>query len=195
MLGVGLIALAIAFRAPVDLFWLTYFVGTLYASSWGPVALMSVWSRRITADAAFWGIAAGFIFNAGPKALETLGWIALPFWLDPILLGGTVSLAVVLLVSRRGRPGRREAAYRLRLHRTPEEDRNPDKARLTRRAPLLLVAYALGITTLYAVAYLPAYEAATGRVASMELALVLAGPVLWTITAIAAWWTVRRSYG
>ena len=68
----------------------------------GSGAFMSVWSKRITADAAFWGIVSGFLFNAGPKGLETLGWFSLPIWLDPILLGGLVSLAVVLLVSRLG---------------------------------------------------------------------------------------------
>jgi sodium/pantothenate symporter len=195
MLGVGLVALAIAFRVPVDLFWLTYFVGTLYASSWGPVALMSVWSRKITADAAFWGIVSGFLFNAAPKAFETLGWIALPFWLDPILLGAAVSLAVVLGVSRLGSPGRSEQAFRLRLHRTPAEERDPEKARATRRAPLLLVAYAVGISALYVVGYLQPYRDATGDGATMELALVLAGPFLWTFTAVVAWWVIRRSYG
>ena len=103
MLVIGLITLVIAFFSPIDIFWLTYFVGTLFASAWGPVALMSVWSKNITADAAFWGIVSGFAFNAVPKALEYLEWISLPFWLDPILLGGLVSLIVVLVVSRLGR--------------------------------------------------------------------------------------------
>ena len=70
MLFIGVITLVVAFFSPVDIFWLTYFVGTLFASSWGAVALMSVWSKRITADAAFWGIISGFVFNAVPKALE-----------------------------------------------------------------------------------------------------------------------------
>jgi sodium/pantothenate symporter len=78
MLLVGVVTLIIAFFSPVDIFWLTYFVGTLFASSWGPVALMSVWSKRITADAALWGIISGFVFNALPKALSYIGWIELP---------------------------------------------------------------------------------------------------------------------
>ena len=112
MLLIGVITLVIAFFSPVDIFWQTYFVGTLFASSWGPVALMSVWSKRITADAAFWGIISGFLFNAVPKALEHLGWVELPFWLDPILLGGLVSLAVVLVLSTFSSVSRQEQAYR-----------------------------------------------------------------------------------
>ena len=146
MLGIGLVSLAVAFVAPVDLFWLVYFVGTLYASSWGPVALMSVWSKRITADAAFWGILSGFLFNVGPKALETLGWISLPIWLDPILLGGLVSLLVILLVSRLDRPTDAEQRYREQLHVTPAEDCVPGKLLTTARIPWLMVIYSLGLS-------------------------------------------------
>lgn len=195
MLGVGLVALVIAFPAPVDLFWLTYFVGTLFASSWGPVALMSVWSRRITADAAFWGIISGFLFNAGPKAAITLGWLTLPYWLDPVLLGGLVSLAVVLVISRRGTPSRAERHYRLRMHRTPDEERDPVTYRRTRRLPIILAAYSLGLAALFALVYLPAYRAATGEPARAEAVLLTIGPVLWSVTALVAWWIIGRSYG
>ena len=125
MLAVGIVVLIIAFFSPIDIFWLTYFVGTLYASSWGAVALMSVWSNRITADAAFWGIISGFTFNAIPKALEYLEWITLPFWLDPILLGGLVSLTVVLVLSYFGEVSREETTYRLQLHKVPETGHKP----------------------------------------------------------------------
>lgn len=195
MLGVGLAALAIAFPAPVDLFWLTYFVGTLFASSWGPVAIMSVWSRRITADAAFWGIVSGFVFNAGPKGLVTLGWLELPYWLDPVLLGALVSLAVVLVVSRGGAPTRAERHYRLRMHRTPPEEQVAAEVRRTRRLPALLVLYSVGIAVLFAVAYLPPYRAATGEAARIEAILLAVGPILWTFTAVVAWWVIGRSYG
>jgi sodium/pantothenate symporter len=131
MLVVGVITLVIAFYSPVDIFWLTYFVGTLFASSWGPVALMSVWSKRITADAAFWGIVSGFAFNAVPKALEYMGWVELPFWLDPILLGGLVSLVVVLVVSGLSQVSREEQVYRLQLHRVPEQEVSAPKLRFT----------------------------------------------------------------
>ncbi len=194
MLGIGLVTLAVAFRAPVDLFWLTYFVGTLFASSWGPVAIMSVWSKRITADAAFWGIISGFLFNVGPKALETLGWITLPFWLDPVLLGGLVSLATVLLVSRLGQPSRAEHLYRLRMHRTPAEDRKPGNYRLTKLAPLALVGYSVGTALLYMHFYIKPYEAVTGSSALAERALVMAGPVLWIGAAVIAWRVLHRSY-
>jgi sodium/pantothenate symporter len=195
ILGIGIVTLLIAFVIPVDLFWLTYFVGTLFASSWGPVALMSVWSKRITADAAFWGIISGFVLNAGPKALETLGWITLPIWLDPILLGGLVSLAVVLVVSRQGEVSREERVYRMRLHRVPEAELDPDKTRLTRRMPAVMVAYTTIFTTLFMAYYIRPFQQATGTDAMIEIIVLLSGPVIWLATAVLAWWMIRKSYG
>jgi len=203
MLVVGVITLVIAFYSPVDIFWLTYFVGTLFASSWGPVALMSVWSKRITADAAFWGIVSGFAFNAVPKALEYLGWVELPFWLDPILLGGLVSLVVVLVLSRFSRVSRQEHAYRLQLHRVPEQEVSTKKLRYTRYAPLALAVYSVTICAILITIYVRPYQEATGTLSaggginwlSGEALLVLASPVVVLPTAWIAWRMIRKSYG
>jgi len=203
MLVVGVIILVVAFYSPVDIFWLTFFVGTLFASSWGPVALMSVWSKRITADAAFWGIVSGFVFNAGPKALEYFEWVDLPFWLDPILLGGLVSLVVVLVVSRFSRVDRQEQVYRMQMHRTPQQELSASKLRFTQYAPLLLAAYSLTICYILITVYVQPYQEITGTLnaggginwLSGESVLVLAGPLVVLPTAWIAWRMIRKSYG
>ena len=203
MLGIGVITLAIAFVSPIDIFWLTYFVGTLFASSWGPVAFMSVWSKNITADAAFWGIVSGFLFNAVPKALEYFEWINLPFWLDPILLGGLVSLVVVLVVSRFGHVGREEQVYRLQLHRVPQQEISARKLRFTQYAPMTLAVYQVIMCAVLLTVYVRPYQEATGTLSAVgginwwsgESLLVLAGPVVVLPTAWIAWRMIRKSYG
>jgi len=203
MLVVGVITLVISFFFPFDIFWLTYFVGTLFASSWGPVALMSVWSKRITADAAFWGIVSGFAFNAVPKALAYLGWIELPFWLDPILLGGLVSLVVVLALSGFKRVSREEQVYRLQMHRVPEQEVSTSKLRYTRYAPLALAVYSLTMCVILLTIYVKPYQETTGTLGaggyinwfSVESLLVLAGPAVVLPTAWIAWRMIRKSYG
>jgi sodium/pantothenate symporter len=200
MLLIGIVMLVIAFYSPIDIFWLTYFVGTLFASSWGAVALMSVWSKRITADAAFWGIVSGFVFNAGPKALEHLEWIQLPFWLDPILLGGIVSLVVVVVVSLFGEVSREERVYRLQLHRVPERDINPSKLRITRYAPLILAIYSISMCAILLTIYVRPYQQATGKLAagggidwlSGESLLVLSSPLVVVPTAWIAWRMISK---
>ena len=203
MLAIGLITLVIAFFSPIDIFWLTYFVGTLFASSWGAVALMSVWSKNITADAAFWGIVSGFVFNAVPKALEYFEWINLPFWLDPILLGGLVSLVVVLVVSRFGRVSREEHVYRLQLHRVPQQEVSASKLRFTRYAPLVLAGYSVTMCVILFTIYVQPYQEVTGTLSaggrinwlSGESLLVLSGPIVVLPTAWIAWRMIRKSYG
>lgn len=203
MLLIGMVTLLVAFVSPVDIFWLTYFVGTLFASSWGPVALMSVWSKRITADAAFWGIVSGFMFNAGPKALQYLEWIELPFWLDPILLGALVSLVVVLVVSLRGSVSRTEQTYRLQLHRIPDQEVSPTKLRITRYAPLFLAVYSITMCAILLTIYVHPYQEVTGTLStggginllSGEALLVLSSPLVVVPTAWIAWRMIRKSYG
>ena len=203
MLAVGVVTLLIAFVAPIDIFWLTYFVGTLFASSWGPVALMSVWSSKITADGAFWGIVSGFVFNAGPKAIEYFELGSLPFWLDPILLGGVVSLVVVLVVSRFGRVSDAEAQFRTALHKVPESEVNASKLRLTQYAPLILGVYSITMCLILLNIYVRPYQDATGTLAahgginflSAEAVLVLGGPIVVLPTALIAWRMLRKSYG
>jgi sodium/pantothenate symporter len=203
MLGVGIVILAIAFVSPIDIFWLTYFVGTLFASSWGAVAIMSVWSKSITADAAFWGIVSGFVFNAVPKALEYFELITLPFWLDPILLGGLVSLVTVLVVSRFGRVSQEEQAYRVQLHEIPQQELSPSKSRFTRYAPITLAAYQVIMSIILLTIYVRPYQESTGTLGaggginwmSGEALLVLSGPIVVLPTAWIAWRMIRKSYG
>ena len=66
MLVTGVAVLALCFIFPPNVFWLMMFIGTVFASSWGPVGFMSVWSKTITADAAFWGIMVGFFTHPHP---------------------------------------------------------------------------------------------------------------------------------
>ena len=163
MLATGLVVLVASFFFPPEIFWLMLFIGTVFASSWGPVGFMSIWSKRITADAAFWGIVTGFVCNVIPAALEYLGLISLPVYLNPVVIGASVSLVTIFVVSRRGRVTRAEKVYRLRLHRTPDIDRNARMTRVTLIAPALLVVYGCVMPVLLIRFYVIPYQTATGR--------------------------------
>jgi sodium/pantothenate symporter len=160
MVAIGLIVLLLAVVVPPRIFWITYFAGTVFASSWGPVALMSVWSSRITADAAFWGILSGFVGNVASKALSWLGIITLPVWADPIIIGAGLSLLVIALVSRRGSVSDAERAYRERLHEVPETELAPHELRLTRRWAAILAAGGLLLAALMILFWVVPYRAA-----------------------------------
>lgn len=127
----------------------------------------------------------------------------MPFWLDPILLGGLVSLVVVLLVSRFSRVSREEQVYRLRLHRVPVQEVNASKLRFTCYAPLVLAVYSVTMCVILITVYVQPYQEITGTLhvggginwLSGESLLVLAGPVVVLPTAWIAWRMICKSYG
>jgi sodium/pantothenate symporter len=160
MLGVGLLALFLALAIPPRIFWITYFAGTVFASSWGPVALMSVWSRRITADAAYWGIVVGFFGNIVPKALAYLEVVTLPVWADPIIVGAALSTIVIVVVSRRGRVTEAERRYREDLHRVPVEERDAAELKRTRLWSVLLAGGGVVLAVTMIVFWAVPYQAA-----------------------------------
>jgi Na+/proline symporter len=202
MLLVGAVALVISFFMPPDLFWLTYYVGTVFASSWGPVAFMSIWSDTITARAAYWGIISGFAGNVIPRFLDSMGWIALPSYLNPILVGGLLSLVVTIWVSRLGEVSETERARRLALHRLPEEERDAAKTRATQWGAIAVAVFGVCVSALLIVYYIYPYQAATETLAAgqqldwftAEALLSLAWAALFVPWGIAAYTMIGRAY-
>jgi Na+/proline symporter len=202
VLIVGAVTLVISLFLPPSIFWLTYYVGTVFASSWGPVAFMSVWSDKITARAAYWGITTGFAGNVIPRFFDTLGWIDLPSYLNPILIGGLISLVVVLWLSRQGVVTDTERERRLGLHELPEEERNAEQAQRTQWAAVGVGL--LGVLLMAALLYfqvLP-YQAATGTLRESgrldwwtgEALMALACLALFVPLGVATYKIVGRSY-
>lgn len=157
MVGISVLVLISALTLPNNIFWITYFAGPVFASSWGVVAFMSVWSSRITEAAAFWGMLAGFFGNIAFNLLALIADIKLPVYLDPILVGGVISLITVLAVSRISSVSKEEHAYREALHITPAEELNQQQLAQTLRWPKAMVVVGfvmvLVITYFYALPY------------------------------------------
>lgn len=161
---VSVTVLLLSLALPPSVFWIMLFIGTVFASSWGPVAFMSIWSRRITARGAFWGMLAGLLGNVLPAALDFAGIVALPSYLDPALLGAAASFLAIFLASRRGSPSAAERRYLARLHETPPEDRDMRRTRITLIAPALLVLYGVGMPFFLLYAYVAPYQRGAGTI-------------------------------
>jgi sodium/pantothenate symporter len=163
MMLIAVIVLIASFAFPPNIFWLMLFIGTVYASSWGPVGLMSVWSKSITEDAAFWGMITGFVFNVVPAGLEYFGIIAWPIYLNPVVIGTVASLLTIFILSKKGTVRKEEAEYRARLHETPAVDYDAKKAKTTLIAPLFLILYGCIMPLLMTHFYVIPYQRGTGE--------------------------------
>ena len=175
MLVTGVAVLALCFIFPPNVFWLMMFIGTVFASSWGPVGFMSVWSKTITADAAFWGIMVGFFGNVIPAALEYIGLISLPSYFNPALIGAMLSLLVILVISKKTAVSLEEKTYRENLHQAPEEDRDIKKTKKTLRAPGFLLLYGCLMPILLIKYYVAPYQAGTDQLMPDGSVNLLAG--------------------
>ena len=157
MLMVGLSVIALALLLPRNIYWLTHFAGPLFASSWGVVAFMSIWSGRLTEAGAFWGMMTGFGVNVIMNALSLAGWVQWPVVADPILVGVVSSYLVVRVVSNRGAISMYEAMYRDALHTMPPQERDLIVIRQTLVWPKVMVVMggviAVALTLFYALPY------------------------------------------
>ncbi len=202
---VGLVSvavLALALCLPPNVFWIMLFIGTVFASSWGPVGFMSIWSERITAQGAFWGMLAGLLFNVIPAGFDYVGLIDLPSYMEPALLGTVASFLAIWVVSRRGQPSPDEKAYRASLHKTPVEDRDAGKLRVTLIAPALLVLYGATMPFVLLHFYVLPYQRGAGSVMpgdalnwSQAEPWIAFGPaILFIPLGVIAALTIRRRY-
>ncbi len=160
MLCVGVTVIVLALMLPRNIYWLTHFAGPLFASSWGVVAFMSIWSRRITESGAFWGMAVGFAVNVGMNALSLAGLVKWPVMADPILVGVVCSYIAVAIVSRRGAVTATESAYQQALHRMPSAERDPETVRQTLLWPKVMVVMGAVIAVLMTLFYALPYQEA-----------------------------------
>ena len=163
MLMTSLIVLVCCYFFPPNIFWFMLFIGTVYASSWGPVGLMSIWSKRITKDAAFWGMVTGFFMNVIPATIDYLGIYHMQEYY-PVLIGTAASFAVIFVFSARGTVSRDEKTYRMRLHQTPASDINRAKTTKTLIAPLGLIIYGSTMPILLIQFYVIPYQIGTGEI-------------------------------
>ena len=175
---VGIATLILAMFVPPDVYWITNFVGPMFAAVWGPVAFMSVWSKRITEPAAFWGMVAGFVVFVGPKALTTLGVLTLPAYMDPLLLGFVASFITVLLVSKQTSISDAEIAYRDALHIAPPEMSDAAANRRTMRWPIIMMIWGVFTSIALIIVYTRPYQLASGATTADGPFLVWNGELL-----------------
>ena len=164
MLAVGFSVIGLALTLPRNIYWLTHFAGPLFASSWGVVAFMSIWSKRITESGAFWGMVTGFGVNVGMNALSVTDLVEWPVVADPILVGVVSSYVAVRIASKRGDHSIAASTYRDALHHMPAQERDPLAIRQTLVWPKVMVAMgvliAVAMTLFYALPYGQAIAAA-----------------------------------
>lgn len=150
---VSLIVLVIAYFNPPQIFWIMYFGGTIIASSWGVVALLSVWSKKMSETGAFWGMLLGFLGGAVPKAVSSIAGISLPIYLDPFFIGIVMSIIGVIVGSMVKKPTQAEVDEYSALHVQPESEKVVVEAKKTHSLAYVYIGFAVLLGLVFVFAY------------------------------------------
>lgn len=143
MLIVAVVVLLLGMFNPPQIFWVMYLGGAIIASSWMPVALASVLSKRVTKAGAFAGMLTGFLVCFSMKLISNLGGFSFPAYLDPTLVGIVANVLLMVIVSAVTKVTEQEKAARQQLFVTPESEKDPKEIKKTKAH--LLAAIILGI--------------------------------------------------
>ncbi len=142
MVIVSVIVIVFAMVNPPQIFWLVFFGGAIVASSWMPVALASILSKRVTKVGAFCGMLAGFVGCFALKLITNIMGITLPVWLDPTVVGMVLNVIAMIIGSLCTKVTDEERSARAALFVIPESEKNPAEIKKTKN--YLKIAIALG---------------------------------------------------
>lgn len=135
----GVIICLLCIYQPPQIFWITYLGATIVACSWLPVAIASVWSKRVTKTGAFWGMLVGFVVSAIMKIGVSVAGVTLPIYLDPFFVGIASGILAMVVGSALTKVTEKEREEREALFIIPESEKNADDIKKTKRLVALSI--------------------------------------------------------
>lgn len=146
VLAIGVVICLLCIYQPPQIFWITYLGATIVACSWLPVAIASVWSKRVTKAGAFWGMLVGFVVSAAMKIGLSVAGITLPIYFDPFFVGLFAGIAAMVIASALTKVTEKEKQEREALFVVPESEKDPADVRKTKRLITLSIPMGCIIT-------------------------------------------------
>jgi len=133
MVLVSLIVLACAITNPPAVFVVMLLGVAAAASSWMPVAIGCIFSKRMTKAGAFCGMLVGMIGCFAANLLNATDGIDLPSYLDPAIIGILCNVIAIVIGSSLTRVTEEEKRARENLFKIPESERDPQAIKQTMR--------------------------------------------------------------
>lgn len=99
MVVASVVTLIFAVVNPPSIYWIMLLGGAIAACSWMPVAIASIFSKRVTKTGAFLGMLSGFLSCFLLKLYSSIKQVTLPFYLDPGMVGIVCNTIVLIIAS------------------------------------------------------------------------------------------------
>lgn len=138
MLVAGIVTLIIAYFLPPSIRIISWLASTIIAASWGLVAFMSVWDKKITERGAFFGMVTGFVVFLIGKVLQSMG-LPLNNFLDPFFLALIIGYISIKIGNKGQSITKEEKSFRDGMHEVPEEEKKPEHFKRDRAYAYLLI--------------------------------------------------------
>ena len=131
MVAVSAVVLVCAITNPPAIFVIMFLGGTTAASSWMPVAVGCIFSKRMTKTGAFCGMLAGMAGCLGANLLRSFGGVYLPAYLDPAIIGIFCNVIAIIIGSSLTKVTEEEKRAREKLFEMPESECDPAAVKKT----------------------------------------------------------------
>lgn len=148
MIVVSLIVLVCAIVNPPAIFVIMFLGAAAAASSWMPVAVGCIFSRRMTKTGAFCGMLSGMIGCLAANLAKSVGGVNLPSYLDPAIIGILCNIIAIIVGSALTRLTDEEKQAREKLFVLPEGECNPGAVGKTMRWSLFGIMVGILMTML-----------------------------------------------
>lgn len=160
---VSCLVLVIAYINPPQIFVIMYFGGTVIASAWGIVAILSVWKKNMSETAAFLGMLFGFIGCVVSKSISALLKITLPIYFDPFFIGLICSSVGIIIGNRVSKASDDDIQRCRNLHIRPASEINEQEDKKTFRMVWIYMAFGVFLGVIFIFAYALPYLNAVSR--------------------------------
>ena len=145
VLIVGVIICVLCLVWPPQIFWITYIATAVIGSSWLPVALASIWSKRVTKTGAFCGMLTGFIVSLVMKITLHIMGVTPPIYFDPFFVGLACGVIAMVIGSACTTVTEEEKRRRAALFVVPKKDMEPKEVKKTKRLIMLTIPMGIAI--------------------------------------------------
>ncbi len=160
MLIVALVVLLLAVFNPPSIFWIMFLGGAVAASSWMPVAVASIFSKRVTKTGAFLGMLFGVLGCFTLKMYSTIAGVTLPVYLDPSIVGILCNVIALVIGSMFTKVTEEEKEAREALFVMPDTEKNPKDIKNTMLCSKLSMFIGVAVTFILIVFWVIPYISA-----------------------------------
>ena len=164
MLVFSIVAVILAYSELSIIRIISWFASTLIVSSWGVVAYMSVWSKKITSKGAFFGMVVGFFGFLIPRTINALAGVSyFKNFTDPFIIGIILSYIAVLIGNKLSSRTSEEIKFLEDMHVMPEEEKDIKLYKRTFIYGKVLIVGGVIISTVLIIFWVLPYMNAVGK--------------------------------